>query len=76
MTKVEKQALAVARTWRRYTEIDHRLAKSREASRRGEEPRRPLEERERDAMDVRPAAAAYKKELETLAQMVLGSPKD
>lgn len=71
MTKIEEQALTVARAWRRYTEIEHRLGKSRESFRRREEPLRPLEERERDAMDVRPAAAAYRKALETLAQMVL-----
>lgn len=70
MTKIEEQALKVVQAWRRYMEIDRRLAGDREASRK-DGPRRPPEEREQDARDVRPGCAAYKKELEILAQMLL-----
>lgn len=64
-TRTDAKALAVAKAWRRYKEIDHRLAEDRKGS------RRPREERERDARDVRPACEAYKKELENLSEWVL-----
>ncbi len=70
MTKIEEQALRVVKAWRRYTEIDNRLIEGHQAKRKGD-PLRPLEERNQDALDVRPAAAAYKKELEILAKMML-----
>lgn len=70
MTKLEEQAMAVAKAWRTYTQTDHRLAEDREASRKGA-PRRDALEREEDARNVRPAESAYKKELEILAQMML-----
>jgi hypothetical protein len=70
MTKIEEQALVVARAWRHYIAIDRRLAEGRGAS-RVDDPRRLSGEREQDARDVRPACAAYKKELDILAQMVL-----
>ncbi len=69
MTKVEVQALVVVKAWRHYIAIDSRLTEGREALRRGD-PTRPPEERNQDAWDVRPACAAYKKELETLAKMM------
>lgn len=70
MTKIEEQALAIVKAWKTYVEIDRRLASDREASREGR-PRRDTLEREEDARNVRPAEAAYKKELEKLAQMAL-----
>lgn len=71
MTPIEKQAMAVALAWRKYVSIERRLADSRKASRK-DFPDRSFEDRNQDARDVRPAASAYRKELETLAQMALG----
>lgn len=70
MTKIEEQALKVAKAWRRYTEIDRRISADMEPNPVGR-PRRSPEERQQDARDVRPACAAYKQELETLTRMVL-----
>lgn len=70
MTQIEEQALKVAKAWRRYTQIDRRIAEDMEPNPVGR-PRRSAEERQQDARDVRPACAAYKRELEILTQMVL-----
>lgn len=62
MTKIEGQALKVSRAWRRYTEIDRWLAKV---------PPSLLKNANRMLVKYGPARAAYKKELEILAKMVL-----
>lgn len=70
MTKIEEQALKVARTWKLYSDIDRRLADDRERA-RVSGPCRDSAARDQDARDVRPATAAYKKELDILTQMML-----
>lgn len=68
--RTDAKALAVAKAWRRYMEIDRRLAEDRKAS-KSQPPGRTHEEREQDARDVKPACEAYKRELENLAEWVM-----
>lgn len=70
MTDIEKQALAVARAWTLFTNIDRRLADDRKRAERGAS-KRPAEERDRDMKALRPAHSAYQTAVETLARMVL-----
>lgn len=70
MTPIEEQALVVARAWRRFSDIDRRLAEDRRTRER-DGPRRAAEERDEDMRNLRPAYSSYQTAIEVLAKLVL-----
>lgn len=67
MTKIEEQALLVAKAWREYQAIDKRISENLY----GTVKYASKEQAEEDARTIRPAASRYKAELDLLAQMAL-----